>query len=83
MMEVPYDHGEGMRTYASRHGLYHTYFRCLGLEMAVFPYEGNDERIGDTDVIYVRDNDVWRLQDDYYNSMIQGHDPVPANSVSE
>ena len=49
----------------------------------MFPYGGNDEHISDIDVIYVRDNDMWRLQEDSFNELIMGHDPVSANSVSE
>jgi hypothetical protein len=83
LSEIPYDDGDGMRGYANRYGLHFTFFRCLGLELAVFPYGGNDEHISDIDVIYVRDNDVWRLQEDDFNSAIVGHNPVAANSVSE
>lgn len=83
MSEIPYGDGDGMRGYANLHGLYFTFFRALGLELAVFPYGGDDEHIGDVDVIYVRDNDVWRLQEDSFNELIRGHDPVSANSVSE
>jgi hypothetical protein len=53
------------------------------LELAVFPYSGDESRINDDDVIYVRDNHVWRLQEDAFNSLIVGHDPVPANAVAE
>jgi hypothetical protein len=83
MSEIPYDDGNGMRSYADRYGLYFTFFRALGLELAVFPYGGNEEYISDIDVIYVRDNDVWRLQEDSFNELIMGHNPVSANSVSE
>jgi hypothetical protein len=83
MFEIPYEDGYGMRSYANRYGLHCTFFRCLGLELAVFPYGGNEEYISDIDVIYVRDNDMWRLQEDSFNSLIVGHDPVPANSVTE
>jgi len=83
LFEIPYEDGHGMRAYANNYGLHFTFFRCLGLEMAVFPYGGNDEYISEIDVIYVRDNDVWRLQEDDFNSAIRDHDPVPANSVSE
>jgi len=83
LFEIPYEDGHGMRAYANNSGLHFTFFRCLGLEMAVFPYGGNDEYISEIDVIYVRDNDVWRLQEDDFNSAIRDHDPVPANSVSE
>jgi hypothetical protein len=83
MSEIPYGGGDGMRGYANLHGLYFTFFRALGLELAVFPYGGDDERIGDTDVIYVRDGDMWRLQEDSFNELIVGHNPVSANSVSE
>jgi len=31
----------------------------------------------------MRDYDMWRLQEDSFNELIMGHDPVPANSVSE
>jgi hypothetical protein len=83
MSEIPYDDGDGMRDYANRYGLYFTGFRALGLELAVFPYGGNDEHISDIDVIYVRDGDMWRLQDDNFNALIMGHNPVPSNSVTE
>lgn len=69
-----------MRTYANRHGLYCTYFSCIGAQLCVFPYTGNDQEIGDEDVIYVRDGDVWRLQEDNYNAFIMSFDPVPAGS---
>ena len=82
-MEVAYDDGDGMRDYANRHGLFFTFFRVIGLELAVFPYGGDETHISDVDVIYVRDNDVWRLQEDSFNELIMGHDPVSANSVSE
>jgi hypothetical protein len=72
-----------MRDYANRYGLHFTFFRCLGLELAVFPYGGDESHIGDTDVIYVRDGDMWRLQEDSFNELIMGHNPVSANSVSE
>jgi hypothetical protein len=78
-MEIAYDDGDGVRGYANRHGLYFTYFRVIGLQLAVFPYSGNDSTIGDEDVIYVRDNDVWRLQDDDFNSLVQGQSPVPSD----
>jgi hypothetical protein len=83
MFQIPYEDGHGMRSYANNYGLHFTFFRCLGLEMAVFPYGGNDEYISEIDVIYVRDNDVWRLQEDDFNSAIREHNPVSANSVSE
>ena len=82
-LEIAYEDGYGMRGYATRHGLYCTFFRALGLELAVFPYSGDESRINDDDVIYVRDNHVWRLQEDAFNSLIVGHDPVPANAVAE
>ena len=82
-LEVAYEDGFGMRHYANTHGLYFTMFRVIGLELAVFPYSGDDERINDDDVIYVRDNHVWRLQEDVFNTMVMGHSPVPANSVTE
>jgi hypothetical protein len=53
------------------------------MQLCVFPYNGNDQEIGDEDVIYVRDNDVWRLQDDSYNEYIVQHSPVSADSVAE
>jgi len=81
--EIPYEDGHGMRGYANLHGLYFTFFRALGLELAVFPYGGDDSNIGDTDVIYVRDGDMWRLQEDSFNELIMGHNPVSANSVTE
>jgi hypothetical protein len=81
--EIPDDGGSGMRSYADRHGLYFTAFRVLGLQLTVFPYGGDDSHIGDTDVIYVRDGDMWRLQDDSFNELIVGHNPVSANSVTE
>jgi len=83
MFQIPYEDGHGMRGYANNHGLYFTFFRVLGLELAVFPYGGDESHIGDTDVIYVRDGDMWRLQEDSFNELIMGHDPVSANSVSE
>jgi hypothetical protein len=83
LSEISYDDGDGMRDYANRYGLHFTFFRCLGLELAVFPYGGNEDHISDIDVIYVRDNDVWRLQEDSFNELITGHNPVAANSVSE
>jgi hypothetical protein len=55
----------------------------LGLQLTVFPYGGDESHIGDTDVIYVRDGDMWRLQDDSFNELIVGHNPVSANSVTE
>jgi hypothetical protein len=82
-LEIPFDDGFGMRSYANRYGLHCTFFRVIGLELAVFPYSGDEDRINDDDVIYVRDNHVWRLQEDVFNSMIMGHDPVSANSISE
>jgi hypothetical protein len=78
-MEIAFEDGGGMRAYANRHGLYCTYFNVLGLQLCVFPYSGNDQHIGDEDVIYVRDNDVWRLQEDDFNSLVQGQSPVPAD----
>jgi hypothetical protein len=82
-LEIPYEDGRGMRGYANLHGLHFTFFRCLGLEMAVFPYSGDEDCINDDDVIYVRDNDIWRLQVDDYNSLIMGHDPVRDGAVTE
>jgi hypothetical protein len=82
-LEIPYEEGRGMRGYASLHGLHFNFFRCLGLEMAVFPYSGDEDCINDDDVIYVRDNDIWRLQADDYNTMVMGHDPVRDGAVSE
>jgi len=75
-MEVAYDDGDGMRHYANNHGLYFNRFRCLGVEMAVFPYSGDDSVINDDDVIYVRDGDIWRLQEDVFNTMVMGNAPV-------
>ena len=75
-LEIPYDDGDGMRGYANRHGLYFNRFRCLGVEMAVFPYSGDDSVINDDDVIYVRDGDIWRLQEDVFNTMVMGNAPV-------
>jgi hypothetical protein len=82
-LEIPYDDGDGMRGYANRHGLHFILFRVIGLELAVFPYSGDESRINDDDVIYVRDGHIWRLQEDVFNTMIMGHDPVLANSVTE
>jgi hypothetical protein len=78
-MEIAFEDGGGMRAYAHRHGLYVTYFRVIGLLLAVFPYSGNDQQIGDEDVIYVLDSDVWRLQDDDFNALVAGQSPVPAD----
>jgi hypothetical protein len=75
-LEIPYDDGDGMRGYANRHGLYFNRFRCLGVEMAVFAYSGDDSAIYDDDVIYVRDGDIWRLQEDVFNTMVMGNAPV-------
>jgi hypothetical protein len=83
LSEIAYEDGNGMRAYANRHGLFFTFFRVIGVELAVFPYGGDETHISDVDVIYVRDNDVWRLQEDSFNELIMGHDPVSANSVSE
>jgi hypothetical protein len=83
MFQIPYEDGYGMRSYANNYGLHFTFFRVLGLQLAVFPYGGNDEHISDIDVIYVRDGDVWRLQEDSFNELIVGHNPVSANSVTE
>jgi hypothetical protein len=44
--------------------------------MAVFPYSGDDSCINDDDVIYVRDGDIWRLQEDIFNTLVMGNDPV-------
>ena len=82
-LEVAYEDGFGMRHYANTHGLYFTMFRVIGLELAVFPYSGDDERINDDDVIYVRDGHIWRLQEDVFNTMVMGHSPVRADAVSE
>jgi hypothetical protein len=76
-LEIAYEDGVGMRGYANRHGLYCTFFRVIGLELAVFPYSGDDERI------YVRDGHIWRLQEDVFNTMVMGHSPVRADAVSE
>jgi hypothetical protein len=75
-LEIPYDDGDGMRGYANRHGLYFNRFRCLGVEMVVFAYSGDDSVINDDDVIYVRDGDIWRLQEDVFNTMVMGNAPV-------
>jgi len=56
--------------------LYFNRFRCLGVEMAVFPYSGDDSCINDDDVIYVRDGDIWRLQEDVFNTLVMGNAPV-------
>jgi hypothetical protein len=82
-LEIAYEDGDGMRNYARRHGLHCIFFRVIGLELAVFPYSGDEDRINDDDVIYVRDNNLWRLQEDIFNSMVMGHSPVLANSISE
>jgi hypothetical protein len=82
-LEIAHDDGDGLRHYARRHGLHCTFFRVIGLELAVFPYSGDESCINDDDVIYVRDGNVWRLQEDSFNELIMGHDPVSANSVSE
>ena len=82
-LEIPFDDGFGMRSYATRYGLHCTFFRVIGLELAVFPYSGDEDRINDDDVIYVRDGHIWRLQEDVFNTMVMGHSPVPANSISE
>ena len=81
--EIPYENGSGMREYANTHGLFFNLFRVTGVELAVFAYGGADDHIEEEDVIYVRDNDMWRLQEDSFNSLIMGQDPVPANSISE
>jgi hypothetical protein len=75
-LEIPYENGYGMRHYANNHGLHFNRFRCLGVEMAVFPYSGDDSIIEDQDVIYVRDGDIWRLQEDVFNTMVMGNAPV-------
>jgi hypothetical protein len=71
-----------MSSYAGTHHLYYTYFRCATLQLllAVFPYSGDESRIGDDDVIYVHDvvDNVWRLQEDDFNAIIREHNPVPA-----
>ena len=72
-----------MRSYADNYGLFFNFFRVTGVELAVFPYGGDETHIEEEDVIYVLDNDVWRLQEDSFNSLIMGQDPVPANSISE
>jgi len=79
-VEIPHDDGNGMPNYASRHGLYNTYFTALGLLMCVFPYTGGGDAIGDEDVIYVLDirSDMWRLQEDSFNADIVRYTPVPA-----
>jgi hypothetical protein len=82
-LEIAYEDGDGLRGYANRHGLHFIFFRVIGLELAVFPYSGDEDRINDDDVIYVRDGNVWRLQEDIFNTMVMGHSPVRADSVSE
>ena len=82
-LEIAHEDGDGLRHYARRHGLHCTFFRVIGLELAVFPYSGDESCINDDDVIYVRDGNVWRLQEDSFNELIMGHDPVSANSISE
>ena len=82
-LEIAYDSGIGMRTYARTHGLHFNFFRCLGVDMAVFPYSGDEDCIHEDDVIYVRDNDIWRLQEDVFNTMVMGNDPVRDGAVSE
>jgi hypothetical protein len=82
-LEIAYGDGDGMRGYANRHGLHFTFFRVIGLELAVFPYSGDESCINDDDVIYVRDGHIWRLQEDVFNSMVMGHSPVRADAVSE
>jgi hypothetical protein len=83
LFEIPYEDGHGMRNYADNYGLFFTLFRVIGLELAVFPYGGDETHISAIDVIYVRDNEVWRLQEDSFNELIMGHNPVSANSVTE
>ena len=83
LFEIPYEDGHGMRSYADNYGLYFTMFRVIGLELAVFPYGGDETHISAIDVIYVRDNEVWRLQEDSFNELIMDHNPVSANSVTE
>jgi hypothetical protein len=72
-----------MSNYASSHHLHFTYFRCatLQLQLAVFPYSGDESTIGNDDVIYVHDvvDNVWRLQEDDFNVIIREHNPVSAN----
>jgi hypothetical protein len=79
---IPHDNGFGISNYAGNNHLYFTYFRCasLQLQLAVFPYSGDESRIGDDDVIYVHDivDNVWRLQEDDFNAIIREHNPVPA-----
>jgi len=75
-MEIPYEDGAGMRAYANRHGLYFNRFRCIGVELAVFSYGGDDSVIEDQDVIYVLDGDMWRLQEDVFNTMVMHQAPV-------
>ena len=75
-MEIPYEDGAGMRSYANRHGLFFNRFRCIGVELAVFSYGGDDSVIEDQDVIYVLDGDMWRLQEDVFNTMVMRQAPV-------
>jgi hypothetical protein len=44
--------------------------------MAVFSYGSDDSIIEDQDVIYVRDGDIWRLQEDIFNTLVMGNAPV-------
>ena len=75
-MEIAHENGYGMRHYANNHGLYFNRFRVIGLELTVFPYSGDDSCINDDDVIYVRDGDIWRLQEDVFNTMVMRQAPV-------
>jgi hypothetical protein len=75
-LEIAHEDGDGLRHYANRYGLHFVLFRVIGLELAVFPYSGDESCINDDDVIYVRDGNVWRLQEDIFNSMVMGHSPV-------
>jgi hypothetical protein len=75
-LEIADEDGDGLRYYANRYGLHFVLFRVIGLELAVFPYSGDESCINDDDVIYVRDGNVWRLQEDIFNSMVMGHSPV-------
>lgn len=81
---IPHNNGRGLREYASNNGLYFTYFRCatLQLQLAVFPYSGDETTIGADDVIYIHDvvDNVWRLQEDDFNAIIREHNPVQADA---
>jgi len=42
----------------------------------VFSYGSDDSIIEDQDVIYVRDGNIWRLQEDIFNTLVMGNAPV-------